>query len=157
DQQKHVVLIKTRETRRDYQAAVLPPAGSIEAETDGQVQRAAAEAPAVRRSQTAESRVQQAVHEPAAEDAAGKDTFKRSAPAAKRDSEPRTAETPETTLTAVRLKSRDAVSVSKNMYKALKSQAELVEDGPRGLEGFRVFRQDFDKYGKPIDRGVNRA
>lgn len=47
-------------------------------------------------------------------------------------------EVQEPTVTTVRLQARDAVTVSKVIFKAFKPQAELVDDGPRGLEGFLV-------------------
>lgn len=47
--------------------------------------------------------------------------------------------------TTVRLKTRDAVAVSRIMYKAFKGQADMIDDGPRGLPGFRVRRQMIGK------------
>lgn len=49
---------------------------------------------------------------------------------------------------SIRLKARDAVTVSKVIYRAFKAQAELIDDGPRGLQGFLVRRPAATKAGK---------
>lgn len=41
---------------------------------------------------------------------------------------------------AVRVKSRDAVTISRHIHKAFKDRSELLDKGPRGLQGFRVYR-----------------
>jgi len=57
-------------------------------------------------------------------------------------------------LTTVQLKSRDAVKVSKVIYNSFKSQAELIDEGPRGLQGFLVRRPDRKgAKGAPAGRG----
>ena len=57
---------------------------------------------------------------------------------------------PEITQTVVRLRARDAVTVSRTIYNAFKSSSELLDAGPRGLQGFQVFRVEHDKNGKPL-------
>lgn len=47
--------------------------------------------------------------------------------------------TEETSITPIRLRKRDAVSISRIIYRAFKAQAEQIDDGPQGLPGFRVF------------------
>jgi type II secretion system protein D len=54
---------------------------------------------------------------------------------------PAASEPQEPIVTMVRVRERDAVTVSKVIYKAFGSEAELVDDGPRGLQGFIVRRQ----------------
>ncbi|MSR59543.1 MAG: hypothetical protein EXS05_18190 [Planctomycetaceae bacterium] len=56
------------------------------------------------------------------------------------------------TVTAVRLKARDAVAVSRIIYSAFKGHAEKVDEGPRGLPGFRVYRVILDPQGQPLER-----
>ncbi|MGE5195002.1 MAG: secretin N-terminal domain-containing protein, partial [Deltaproteobacteria bacterium] len=56
-------------------------------------------------------------------------------------------------VTMVRLKARDAVAVSKIIYKAFKPQAELTDDGPRGLQGFLVRRETAAEAGRKGTRG----
>jgi len=51
-------------------------------------------------------------------------------------------------LTTIRLKARDAVTISKVIYKAFKAQTELIDDGPRGLQGFLVRRPTVATPGK---------
>lgn len=58
-------------------------------------------------------------------------------------------------LTTVRLKERDAVTVSRIMYHAFKPRAELVDDGPRGLQGFRVYRVPAGQNRQPLPKNSN--
>ncbi len=44
-------------------------------------------------------------------------------------------------VTTLRMSERNAVVVAKIMYKAFKGDAELIDDGPRGLQGFLVRKQ----------------
>ena len=149
-----LVVMELKQKRREYRPAVVPDAPTT-GETDnpdeeGIVQASAVE-PARPKAKKATPRATQAVaEEPAApprrsrgrviEQLSGEeDESIRSEPAPQ-----------QTTLTNVRLKSRDAVTVSRIIYGAFKAQAELVEEGPRGLQGFRVFRVELDKNGKPL-------
>jgi type II secretion system protein D len=142
----YLVVNELNEFRNEYPDAVLrgEPRRAAENSVDG-VTTAAAEIP-----EEPERRADQPRGE-----AAGQ-TKKASAPRnPARDSRVRqvsgqeeTARSPvpapppqEPVQTTVRLKARDAVSVSKVIFRAFKSTAELVDDGPRGLQGFLVRRE----------------
>lgn len=58
-------------------------------------------------------------------------------------------------LTTVRLRERDAVTVSRIMYNVFKPRAELVDDGPRGLQGFRVYRTPAGQNGQPLPKNAD--
>jgi general secretion pathway protein D len=45
-------------------------------------------------------------------------------------------------LVPVRLKNRNATDVARAIYRAYKTQAELIDDGPQGLPAFRVYEAE---------------
>lgn len=145
-----LVLLQTKQTRTDY-----PPAEIARPEDDlatkarqSEIEQTAGEAPPKRRMQT--QAVRSATHEEPAAETAQPKASKRNALRLAAAEESEDAPQIELTQTNVRLKARDAVTVSRTIYNAFKAQAELVDEGPRGLQGFRVFRVEIDKQGKPL-------
>ena len=132
---RYLILNNLKDLRHDYPAAILRGDSREEARDEGRpdsgVKTASAEAEKV-------VRLKPVPRDPAVKQAAGEvseRSVKSREAAQQAQSEP--------VETTVRLKSRDAFSVTKIMYKAFKPQAEEVDDGdgPQGLRGFLVRRQ----------------
>ncbi|MGQ0634313.1 MAG: secretin N-terminal domain-containing protein [Planctomycetaceae bacterium] len=153
DQAHHVVLIGLKQDRREYQPAVIPSAAQQAAQggRPNEIQQTAAEVPQRHRASSHTIRTA-AAEEDEVEAPVRKGLPARAAPLAREAPVEEAAEAAPPTLTNIKLKARDPVSVLRTMYNAFRAQAEQVDDGPRGLQGFRVFRIDLDAQGRPIER-----
>ena len=144
----YLLLNHLKDFRHDYPAAVLR--GETREESRRDVREEARPDSGVRHAAATDSdaRPKQAKRGGAIRQASG-ETERRSVATREAAQQP-VAEPVETT---VKLKSRDALSVTKIMYKAFKPQAEEVDDGdgPQGLRGFLVRKQPAKKAAAAAD------
>lgn len=124
--------------RGDHREAVEPPESAIQhaaaevaADTGSRPPKAAARNPAEPRKLTSARPARAKTIRQAAADEDEEDVEAATEPP---------AESQKPAVTMIRLKARDALTVSKVIYRAFKAQAELLDDGPRGLQGFLVRR-----------------
>lgn len=168
EKREHLVLIEVKKSRLEYRPAVIKndeQSADDDVEAEGSDEIVQASATMKSNSPKAKPRAANApVRHPQADDEQAPPTKRvtrkqqrieqvsgeqEAAPASKAEAE---AETEELKISTVRLKARDAVAVSRIMYNAFKDRAELVDDGPRGLQGFRVYRTELDSNGQPLPR-----
>lgn len=164
DKRDQLVLIELKKSRREYQPAAITgdePAAedSAESEGPGEITQTSAVLKEIPREKSPSARRPQAdVEQPAVALRGNRQKGRIEQVSGEKDvAPPSEAEVESEALktSTVRLKARDAVAVSRIMYNVLKDRAELVDDGPRGLQGFRVYqRAELDSKGQPLPRSV---
>ncbi len=156
----YLVLNALQEFRHEYSAAVLRGDNRpVDENSDSLVRTADAEVAAETGARTSRSTHDDAAQpkKPAAPRNSARDGRVRQVAGqeeAARSPAP-APEPSEAVLTTVRLKARDAVAVSKIIFKAFKSNAELIDDGPRGLQGFLVRRDPGESSEKKPDQKLS--
>jgi general secretion pathway protein D len=143
-----LVVIDLPSARTEYPRAVIPAGGAKPAEAGGdsieQAGGAALEIPAPKPRTTTtpiRTRTQAARAETRGTDQVAWQLEEKKPNPASTEPPQATQDAAEepVTQTSIRLRKRDAVSVSRIIYRAFKAQSELIEQGPGGFQGFRVF------------------